>query len=219
MKYLLTVLTNGRSQYLDRALGAFREMVTPAPAEIFVMDDGGASGDPGLGRYEASPTSLGMCSAHARCWNEAAASPYEWVFHLEDDFVILRPVRLELMADALVTRPEFKQMALVRTPWGAELEYGGYIPQSPGWYTRETILGARGAHEVISTKRNWATNPALFRTALTREFPWSHNANCESEIGFRMIDVYPDGVFGLWGSGEPWAAHIGVERAAGAHGY
>lgn len=229
MRYLLTVLTNGRRECLARALVAFAAHVRPLPEAVFVMDDGGRTGYEvvvqglallqGQGAfpidYEDSPEPIGMCRAHAHCWHAAAASDLEWAFHLEDDFVVLRPLRLEELAHTLADRPHLVQMALVRTPAGAEVEHGGYIPQAPGWYVRCEA----SSREWIETARNWATCPALFRPELAREFPWPLEPGCEGEFGPRVVAARPEARFGLWGWGEPWAAHIGVERAAGAYGY
>lgn len=247
MRYLLTILTNGRREYLERAVHAFAQHASPAPSAIFVMDDGGQTGYPFVvdliaaafhGRpdaprepavYEDSPAPLGMCRAHAHCWHAAASSDLPWVFHLEDDFVLLRPLDLDHLRETLEAEPLLTQLALVRTPWGFEIPHGGYIPQTPGHYERrETrILYDTGAMvesqkavaRWIATQRNWATNPALFRTSLAREVPWPLENGCETSVGPAILDLDPDAVFGLWGWGEPWAAHVGEHRQEGAHGY
>lgn len=279
MRYLLTVLTNGRRECFERAIYAFAQHADPIPALVMVMDDGGLTGIdfvcstieaayekhrpdelwPAL-RYEDSPAPLGMCRAHAHCWHEAAVSELEWVFHLEDDFVLLRPLELVHLAETIDAEPTLTQMALVRTPWGFEIPHGGYIPQTPGHYDRRETRFVEGhrvndpkvgpehyvraddgspldretvpEHPVfgefrsgrrarwIATQRNWATNPALFRTDIARRYPWPLDGPCERTIGDDVIlPDRPDAVFGLWGWGEPWAAHVGVERQPGAYGY
>jgi hypothetical protein len=220
MHYLLTVLSSGRSLYLERALVAAARFLIPSPAAVYVYDDGLEASAEAFAAFpdatvEGDPFRRGMCAAHTRCWEAAAASELDWVFHLEEDFVLLRPTRVDAIADVLTRHPHLAQMALVRTPWGREIEFGGYIPQMPGYYERCTD----GTAEWIETTRNWATCPALLRTALTSEFAWSPLPGCETEIGPRIIASYPETKFGLWGGGEPHAAHIGVERAPGAHGY
>lgn len=247
MRYLLTILTNGRQTCLERALHAFAQHVDPLPAEVFVMDDGGQTGGafiqatlaatlPGVPyAWEDSFVPLGMCRAHAHCWHAAKATELPWVFHLEDDLVVLRPLDLEAIAATLDAQPHLAQMALVRAPWGFEIEHGGYIPQTPGHYERrgmnfgrcedsapaeEFAGGSRPEAEWIETTRNYATNPALFRSDLAREFPWPLDGGCETLIGPAIIEGRgPDTRFGLWGWGEPWAAHVGVERHPGSFGY
>jgi hypothetical protein len=218
LKYLLTVLGNGRSQYLERCMSSIEQFLHPRPTDVFSFTDHGSK--------------LGMCAAHWQCWQAAADSEYEWVFHIEEDYVLLGPVHLWDLAKVMdrgesstTDGKSFKhggvlQMALMRTPWGAEVEYGGYVAQNPVWYTRvyESLGWGEGEHW-IAQRRNWTNAPALFRTSLAREFPWDPNPGCETEIGPRILAKYPEAVFGIFGGGECQAAHIGIERARGAQGY
>jgi hypothetical protein len=161
--------------------------------------------------------------------DRAAQSDLDWFFHLEDDFVILRPVNLNWLREVLEIEEHLKQMALVRTPWGAEVEYGGYIARDPGWYERRAtevriMAGTSPGGEArdvkwIATQRNFATNPALARTNFPREHPYPSVALSEGVYGFEIREREPEALFGLWGWGEPWCAHIGVDRARGSHGY
>lgn len=227
MDYLLTVLTNGRRECFERSLHAFLKHVTPRPSAVFVMDDGGQTDAEELvskltpmastwpWQFESTPEPIGMCRAHGRCWAAAAASEYPWAFHLEDDQVLLRRTHLPDLAKVLDLEPALTQMALVRCPWGREIEHGGYIPQEPGWYTRTEGHGC----EWIETTRNWCTAPSLFRTSLAREFPWPEEPGCETTIGPQIQAAGVGLKFGLWGGGEPHCAHIGVDRVPSAFGY
>jgi hypothetical protein len=199
VKYLLTILSTGRAVYRER-MEASLGFLQPPPSSVFLHEDTGREG---------------MCAAHAHCWDAAAVSDCDWVFHIEEDQVLLRPTDLTQIMEVLNTNDHLAQIALVRCPWGFEIEHGGYIPQSPGWYERRSNSWG----EWIETTRNWATAPALFRTDLASEFPWDPSPGCETEIGQRIIEKRPDARFGLWGWGEPWCAHIGIERAEGSHGY
>jgi hypothetical protein len=232
VKYLLTVLTNGRSEYLERTLAAFEQFVTPKPAEIFVHVDGRHAAprllyDEMPWEVNHAPDPVGFTMATKDCMDRAAQSELDWFFHLEDDFVILRPVNLDHLAEVLDREPLVKQMALVRTPVGAEIEYGGYIAKDPGWYSRRgTLVEMDDGHDVchlmakwIATQRNFATNPALAPTSFPREHPYPSVALSEGVYGFEIREREPEALFGLWGWGEPWCAHIGVDRARGSHGY
>lgn len=222
------MLTNGRPDYLARTLAAFSEHVHPQPSEVYIFDDGLLTPREAFAPYEdatveGAKVTKGMCAAHAFCWVRAAESRFKWVFHIEDDYVILRPVGLPLMADVIEANPHLVQMTLVRCPWGFEIEHGGYIPKDPGWYVRQG--GAEdpswhpGAQEWIETTRNWAVAPTLFPTAVARKHWWPAERGCETTIGPRILEQEPDARFGLWGWGEPWVAHIGVDRQKGAFGY
>lgn len=228
----MTVLSSGRPVYLERTLASLKQFLTPPPSDIYLFDDGGVLvaldyGEPEL-RLESSPIKIGQCAAQAHCWQAAVDSPLDWVLHWEDDVVLLRPLDLRDLVAVMEEEQNIAQMALVRCPWGAEIEHGGYIPQFPGYYDRrETRTGEcqkcgssmdGEVYEWIATTRNWS-NTGLWPTALTREFDWPDQPGCETTMGPMILDKYPDAVFGLWGWGEPHCAHIGVERAPGSHGY
>jgi hypothetical protein len=231
LDYILTVLSSGRPAYLERTLAAFGDLVAPGPSAIYVYDDG--ADDDRLyetlnlvGEYvgdatvEGSPTRLGMCAAHARCWRAAAESDAEWAFHLEDDYRILCPIDLRDLALVIDAHVQLAQMTLMRTPWGAEVEHGGYVPQSPGHYERhETVMIPGCAVSWFETTRNWAAAPTLFPTMLARLIDWPTEPGCETAIGPLVEEINPGARFGIWGAGECQVAHIGVERAKGSHGY
>lgn len=225
MKYLLTVLTNGRSEYVERTLEAFFEHVSPAPSAIYAYDDGASTEVGPLPNdvpfiYDGNPERVGMCAANARCWQAAAESDLDWVFHLEDDMQILCPIDLDEIAAVMESHPYLASMTLKRTPWGTEVEHGGFVEQEPGWYERKVVHGYQGAktQRWFETTRNWSCAPTLFRTDLARALPWSPEPGCETEFGKRLLDE--DVVrFGIWGGGECQVAHIGVSRAPGAKGY
>jgi len=223
MDYILTLLTNGRTEVFERTLAAFAELVTPKPAAVYVFDDGHQSDaelmvNETLGVecfYDSAPNPLGMCRAHAQCHYAAAHSGYDWAWHQEDDQLLLRPVNLNDLAALMDTQTHLAQVALVRAPWNREVPFGGYIPQSPGWYIR----CRDDRFEWIETTRNWATSPALMRTSLLREFSWPEQAGCETAYGPTILDADPDARFALYGGGEAWYAHVGKERSQAAFGY
>lgn len=223
MEYLLTVLSTGRFEYMERMIDSFREHVTPQPAAIFCYLDGATAAETQRaaellrwGYVSGNSSRLGQCRAQKRCWDSARGSALPWAFHMEEDYVILRPTELRDLRDRLIVREHLQQMALVRTPWGAEVEHGGYIRQFPGWYTRRYGNKWMGW---IEQQRNWTNAPALYRTELCRTFDWPAEPGCETTIGPMILQERPEAEFGLWGWGEPWCAHIGVERAKGSHGY
>lgn len=216
MNYILTVLTNGRPGYLARTLAAFQEHVSPQPDVVYIYDDGSRTPLDAFAAYADADVAgesrlIGMCAAHARCWGAARDSYLDWAFHIEDDYRILCPVDLAEIRDVLVETPHLAQMTLMRTPWGAEVEHGGYVAQTPGWYERHPRW--------FETTRNWAAAPTLFRTELARKLDWPIEPGCETAIGPRIIAVKPEARFGIWGRGECQVAHLGVQRAQGSHGY
>lgn len=235
MNYILTILTNGRRTCFARTVASLAEHLDPAPSSIYVFDDGAATGEievyDAMGRwgrmatYDSSAHALGQCAAMRNCMDAAAGSGHEWVLAWEDDVVLLRPLVIRDMVAVLETETHVAQMGLVRAPVGAEIEHGGFIPKDPGWYDRRsTGVPVPWAYEMrmpwIATRRNWQCAQALFSTWIPRTFPYPTEPGCETDYGPTLLSsAEPTPEFGLWGWGEAWTAHIGVERAAGAHGY
>lgn len=223
---VLLVMTDGRGEYLTRTLAAFDRHVTANITARLIHDD---SGDVAYRAWlgEAYPQyrlvttgrqrcgfSAAMCSA----WRHLVALRHTpWVFHLEDDFEVTRPVNLADLAALLVQRPYLAQMALRRQAWGTEVDYGGFVEAAPAWYSGCTD----GTRSWIETGRNFTCNPSLYRRSLTR-VGWPLGDGSENLITSQLRKHgLPWGVpgprvrFGFWGDlpgGRDWVHHIGHRR-------
>lgn len=231
MRYLLAVLTCGRPEYLTPTLATYAEFLHPKPTAVYAWDDGLRTPREAFAPFseverfviEGESKRIGRCSGHAHLWQAARKpefSDIDWLFTIEDDVVLLRPLNLFHMAEVLEHEPTLEQLALVRCPWGAEIEHGGYIPMFRDRYTRrEThVAGSCPAHWISSTI-DWTSSPALLPASLPREIEWPGGSGCELELGPRIMALRPNAVSGYWGWGECQAAHVGMERAEGSHGY
>lgn len=235
MRILLGVLSCGRPDYLERTLASFSEFMRPRPSAVYIWDDGLATPRESLSAFhdvdmlvEGNRERVGRCAGHARLWQATrwdAFAHLDYLFTIEDDVVLLRPLDLDDLADLLNAEPTLAQLALVRCPWGAEIPYGGYIAQFPDRYERRFTTGVgidencEPTYEWIASTVDWTSSPALLPAALPREIDWPTNAGCEHELGPRILERRPDAVSGYWGWGEPWVAHIGIERVEGGYGY
>jgi len=172
---------------------------------------------------EGEKQRVGCCSGHARLWQAARRpefSDIDWLFTVEDDIVLLRPLNLHHMAEVLQAEPTLEQLALVRCPWGAEIEHGGYIRMFPYRYTRrETHVGGSCPAHWISSTVDWASSPALMPASLPREIERPDDPGCETALGPRIMALRPEAVSGYFGLGEPWVAHLGMQRVEGGFGY
>jgi hypothetical protein len=152
---------------------------------------------------------VGFGGAIARAWAHVVGLPIDWVFHLEDDFVLNREVDLDDMALVLDGRPHLHQMALRRQPWNPEeAAAGGIVEQHPDDYVDHTD----GLNHWLEHRRFFTTNPSLYRRSLCRR-DWPTGPHSE---GHFSIDLFrdPAATCGFWGarnSGE-WVTHIGHER-------
>lgn len=225
-RYLLTMTTSGRRECFDRTVDSFSRMVFPAPAAIYIWDDGRKTGvqqdlsDTPLHapdvRVEGTRRAKGFCEATAQCW-DAADSAYAsvpWAFHLEDDFEIVRAIDLEEIAHVMSLEPNLKQMALMRDAVNErERLAGGLVLSRPGEFTR---MGAGGGTTWLRHRSYWTTNPSLFRTRFAHEFPWPRREqHCEGIFTHELLAAMPQAVFGAWGVGDAWCHHIGVRAGSG----
>jgi GT2 family glycosyltransferase len=230
----LLVMTDGRRDYLPRAVESFDEYVTGPVTRRVLHDD---SGDPNQWRwlreqfpqFELVTTKgrAGFGGAIQSAWAHLTVrdtNPY--IFHLEDDFVFQRPVHLHALLAVLQDRPYLIQLALRRQPWNAvEADAGGVVESHPDAYTEHTDPAG---HRWLEHRLFFTTNPSLYRRDLCRQ-GWPDGDQSEGHFGQQILQAHlsVDGIaldpdrlaFGFWGprdSGE-WVQHIGKVRAG--HGY
>lgn len=134
----------------------------------------------------------------------------EFVFHLEDDFVVQRHFDVEELANVLIHNPHLIQLALKRQPWNAiEKAAGGIVECWPDAY-REMSDGKGNCW--LEHRLFFTTNPSLYRRDLTN-LGWPSGAQSEGRFTQRVLrDLQAQ--FAFWGerSDPPWVHHIGENR-------
>lgn len=206
----LLVVTDGRRDYLERTIESARLMLPWADFDIRLV----VTDDPHVERLGATYSDcdvLGTGEDHAGFAGTIAAGwcalqGADWVVHLEDDFVFNRPVPVDDMCSVLEADPMLSQMALLRQPWNSEEKAaGGIIPLHPDDFTPcRSDVG-----EWFEHRRFFTTNPSIYPGhLLDRGWP-----TCPHSEGVFTHQLLADGYrFGMWGTGEEWVEHIGVER-------
>lgn len=226
----LLVLTDGRDDLLARSLASAKLNLSAVVSRCVIHDD---TGDPahraalqqfiaGLGHsfltdnleVIGADTRLGFGGAIANAWAHLNATAEgdlaRFTFHLEDDFVIERPVPLTTWCEILDRLPYLQQIALLRQPWNdAEIAAGGIVEQHPDWYHERHWAGQAHwlEHRVCFT-----TNPSLYRRSLC----WRGWPTGEHSEGLFTHELLADEStrFAYWGyRGEkPWVTHVGDVR-------
>lgn len=229
MRYHLAVLTHGPDgAHLDATLSAFRQHVTPAPASATLFADGADA----LPRaYEAAKAAnwanwvvdsfdrpRGFCAATRELWQEAAhfdGAGADYVFWLEHDFEILRPVHLRDVALVLDGVPQLAQMALMRDAVNDhEKAAGGLYESRPGQYTQRHTDAFGVPLPWLHHRAYLTTNPSLMRRDFMVENPWPDIPEfCEGRFGIQLVEA--GYTFGVWGDGKPWCRHIGLRDGFG----
>ncbi len=221
MRIGVMVMTDGRSECLTRTMKAMYEHLHGPVSDVMIVNDSpdDAYADwldtmyPHCQRVHHHERK-GFAGAIQSGWEHVG--PVDWVFHLEDDFVIQRPVPLLDLVATMAGQPQLVQMALRRQPVNAE-EYaaGGVIERWPTEYIERTnTRGSWLEHRLFFT-----TNPSLYRPSLTR-LGWPQVEGSEAAFTQRLLREGVRGVpaeklrFAFWGRrvDPPWVEHIGIER-------
>jgi hypothetical protein len=153
----------------------------------------------------------GFGGAITAAWEYIANKPEPFVVHLEDDFVLSRPVDWVDLADTLTRHPHLVQLALRRQPWNPEEHAaGGIVEQHPADYL--DCFDHGGAW--LEHTRFFTTNPSIYRRDLCRR-GWPTGPNSEGRFGIDLIAETPESRFAYWGSRDSgeWCEHIGTDRA------
>ncbi len=227
MRVTVLVITDGRKECLMQTMRAMYQNLHGPVDEVIIVDD---SGDRVYGSwldamYEDRAaivhheTRRGFGGAIRSGWATVVGA--DWVFHLEDDFVLSRPVPLMKMIATLAGNPHLVQMALRRQPVNAEeIAAGGVIERWPAEYVERTdTKGSWLEHRLFFT-----TNPSLYRYSLTA-LGWPEEARSEAAFTQRLLREGVKGTdpadlrFAFWGrrADPPWVEHIGVERVGSGY--
>ena len=146
MKVCLLVITDGRRNLLRQTMDAWIENWDgPTPSMVVVNDSADESYTTWLDTMFPYAERVhhdgrrGFGGAIQSGWDHVGDA--DWVFHLEDDFVIRRPVPFNAMARVLAGHPYLAQLALKRQPWNEqEKAAGGIVERWPHEYAEECDL-------------------------------------------------------------------------------
>jgi hypothetical protein len=213
----LLVMTDGRRDCISRTIPAALEQLDGPITTRIIHDD---SGDLDYGHWVhrefpdwtyvgggIQRRGFGGAIANAWAYLDRCVEPY--VLHLEDDFIITRPVHLPAMMDVLRAWPHLTQLALLRQPVNdQERAAGGVIEQHPGDYK----LIRWHDYAWRQHRRHWTTNPSLYRRSLSFG-GWPDGPESEGRFGLDLFAEHPQLHSAYWGDSGEWCEHIGDVRA------
>jgi hypothetical protein len=215
----LVVVTDGRAEYLGRAISSLEEQLTPYPTYRYLVDDSGDERYNDLvhgtygGRFGVFSHfgRLGFVATVADAWGLAVQDPsVEYVFHAEDDFTYNVPVDLERMGAILDDNPDLAQLALKRQPVNYDERTAGDLFAAHPANTWEQWPG------FIEHSLTFTTNPCLIprrviQIVLRHGVPTAEVALTHflREHGYRLAYLGEIG-------DSPRVHHIGDERSPGA---
>ena len=203
MSVCLLLISDGREEYLECALGSLELCLPRFDATVHIDD---------------SDHRLGFDGAIQEGWSQALDTGCDHCFHMEQDFSFNRPVPLDELVALVEDYPHLCEVTLRRQAVGAEVPHGGFMQMAPQWYEERSDE----RRSWVETTRNFSTNPSLYRTELCG-IGWPDAPDSEGHFGFMVREAgLPWGVagedvrFGFWGSmenGAEWVHHLGEERA------
>lgn len=216
----LLVMTDGRRDCIERTIPEALWNLRGSITRRVIHDD---SGDPTYRAWlqERFPTfevigrehRHGFGGAIQHAWRHVSQLEEPYVFHLEDDFLINRPVELAAMADVLRAWPHLTQLALLRQAVNdQERAAGGVIEQHPHDYA---LIRWRG-YAWRQHRRHWTTNPSLYRRSLCVG-GWPDGPESEGRFGVDLFAEHPQLCAAYWGDSGEWARHIGDVRAGNGY--
>lgn len=194
MRLALVVISDRGERYLPQCLAAAEQWLTHPIAKTVIVQD-----------PEHTMTASG---AVRHAWLQVDA---DFVFHLEEDFLLTEPVDIRAMAQVLKSEPKLAQLVLKRQPWNtSEIEANDLLGcWSPSEYTDRRTVG----HDWVEQRRLFSLNPCLIpREVIDLGFPEG------SERGFTELLLAAGYRFGYWGKSTdpPRCEHIGRVKAAGS---
>ncbi len=213
--FTLVVTSHGRWEYLQQTFMALESVVGPW-SDRFDRCILAYDGDPN--RWEpqsfangwmmelvATGSRQGLTANLAQAWG-ALTTEDEWVFHVEEDFIV-RDAPLDEMAATLDAFPFVANMVLVRQPWNqVEQRFGSVLPTITGLVDR----GGWQEH-----RRGFWLNPMVAHASLLRSLQPGVETSLTKQCLARGLS------FGYWGGrdDEPRCEHIGSSGGMGSPGW
>lgn len=210
----LIVITDGRQDCISRTIDRLHGICTFNFFEKLIIND---SANPKyheylVGRFfgfrvVSHDQRRGLAGAVQSAW-ENVSDDTQYIFHLEDDFLLNEDVNIDKMITLLNNKETLTQMALIRNPVNPpEEEVGGFVFQNlhdyhqhDGWFDHQRLF---------------TLNPCIYAKDLTK-IGWPDHGG-EREFTDKLHSMNKEYCFGFYGDiyDPPRVTHIGGRRSEG----
>jgi hypothetical protein len=218
----MTVLTDGRKQYIEKSLPTWIEQYDSQIDNKFIIDDSGdpeyrdwlSSTFPSFKIIPVAENRAGYVKAMRKVFSTVLDSGSMYCLHIEDDFILLKPFVIDDVIKVLQEFPELSQMSFMRQPWYKnEIVSGGVIDalEKVGCYFNQRYSRTPPYYPWVIHKAFWTCNPSIF-PAWVAKYTWPESDWSESEFGKKIRSEGK--VSGIWGDRKTdWISveHIGKE--------
>ena len=166
------------------------------------------------------PQRMGYTDTMKDAWDRVNQLNYDYVFQLEDDFLLNRELVLDEWIGVMEKNPHLIQIKSQRQPWyPVEIEVGGCCNMP---MVEDAIYQGRNASFPVAEHRNptpFSGNPGLYRAWITG-LGWPDIPLSETKVLDRALLVDPEANIVFWGArnDEPLTHHFG-SRMPGQKGY
>lgn len=198
MSLCLLTIQDGRG-HLDAALES-AELYLPRWDEQVNVDD--------------SDRRLGFDGAVREGWKHVKATGCDYVFHLEEDFVITERLPVGQACDLLGKLRWLAQISFRRQPVNSrEKLAGGILQADPDDFLPLPIDWP--SEWVMTHRRYFTTNPSVYPASICSH-GWPEGPESEGHFTHKLIER--GYVFAVWGARDdpPMVLHVGERRG---HGY
>lgn len=209
----LLIMTNGRKKYLEQTLSTLGKLHGNF-TRILIHDD---SGDPdyqtwlkGLGYEIVTTNKIGFTGAMISAWDKLKEDSNDWVFHLEEDFLITEDIYLDNMMNVMNHNNHIKQIVLSRQLIAdRKIKKRGIIILAKERFVDKTD----GTNYWVEHRVNFSCNPCLYRKSLIYEYPWLNVSRSEHQYGHILFKDL-NAKCAYWGKStdNPKVIHIGEKR-------
>jgi glycosyltransferase involved in cell wall biosynthesis len=207
----LLVIGNGRLDYLHDVVDSALEHLPELGAYLMIDDSGDTTVRRELDRHYPDfdiwhhDQNLGMARAVQNGFTHALSSGAEYVFWLEEDMRIVRPVPVCAARDVLDHDDQIAQMLFARQPLTPEEhELGGVHGAFRGLASHYKEWSVWAEHDWI-----FSLNPCLIPRRVLED-GWDRDNEAGTTARLKAAGY----LFGVWGHAgdEPYVEHIGVGR-------
>jgi hypothetical protein len=220
-KICLICFTDGRPDVLSKTLESFKRNLVTDDGESFYFDHTILSDDSGqagvqrslYGRFaviDKHKDRIGYTKSMIRTW-DLIPKDIDFVFHLEDDWVLERPVMIKDMIWILDQNKNMAQVVLKRDPVNSnEFAVGDMLLQHPEDFTDKSYESINWCEH----NRYFSCNPCLYPGWVV-EVGWPDCEYSEGNFMFRLREKYPNVLCSYLGKQRdvPLITNIGFHRA------
>lgn len=220
-----TVLTDGRKDLIEQTIPSWEKQVKGNFKGKFIIDD---SGDPEYREWLAitfpnfkvipvRKNRAGYINAMKKVFEVAREAGNPYIFHLEDDFILKRPIDLTDLTYVMDHRKHLTQISLLRQPWyEIEINAGGVL-QVFMKQTKRIYAKRLGNKQWLEHRFFWTCNPSVFPLWVA-EREWPKSGYSEARFGMELFEdenLYS----GVWGrlNTPYYVEHIGSYQNGGSY--